>query len=107
VPSALSTDTSLMSSLLIYDPEGASWSTNGCKNNGVKLSGSTTSYFSGIAYVPYCDVTYTGNNTSSTPGSTCSEVIAKGVTFTGSSYFDNSGCPASVQVKSVVVSLVQ
>jgi hypothetical protein len=107
VPSALSSVTSLMSSLLIYDPEGASWSTNGCKNNGVSISGNSQSYFSGITYVPYCDVTYTGNNTSATPGSSCTEVIAKGVTFSGSSYFDNSGCPASVQTKSLVVQLVQ
>jgi hypothetical protein len=107
VPSALSTDTSLMSSLLIYDPEGASWSTNGCKNKGVSLLGSSTTYFSGITYVPYCDVTYTGNNTSSMPGSTCTEVIAKGITFTGSSYFDDSGCPVSVKITSQVVTLVQ
>jgi Flp pilus assembly protein TadG len=107
VPSALSSVTSLMSGLLIYDPEGASWSTAGCGNSGVKLSGSSTSYFSGITYVPYCDVTFTGNNTASEPSSGCTELIAKGVTFTGSSYFDNSGCPASVQIKSLIVALVQ
>jgi hypothetical protein len=97
VPSALSSVTSLMSDLLIYDPQ----------IGNVQLTGNSQSYFSGITYAPNADLTFTGNNTSSTPGSNCSEIIAKGISFSGGSYFDNYGCPASVKVMSLYVALVQ
>ncbi|WFU61420.1 pilus assembly protein TadG-related protein [Bradyrhizobium brasilense] len=94
VPAALSSVVSLMSRLVIYDPETSS---------NVKITGSSTSYFSGITYVPNGDVTYQG----STQSSSCVEVIAKGVTLSGNSSFDNSGCPASVKTQSKYVRMVQ
>jgi Flp pilus assembly protein TadG len=94
VPAALTSVVSLMSNLLIYDPETTS---------GVKISGNSTSYFTGITYAPNADVVYQG----STVSSTCVEVIAKGVTLSGNSNFDNSGCPASSKIVSQYVRLVQ
>ncbi|MGY4161276.1 MULTISPECIES: pilus assembly protein TadG-related protein [unclassified Bradyrhizobium] len=95
VPPALSSVVGLMAGLLIYDPES---STN------VNITGSSTTYFNGITYLPNADVTYQGN-TSQT--ASCVEVIAKGITLSGSANFDNSGCPASVTARSKYVRMVQ
>ncbi|WP_262049127.1 pilus assembly protein TadG-related protein [Bradyrhizobium sp. Bra78] len=99
VPAALASTSvlNLMSKLLIYDPE---ITTN---NKSVTISGNSSSYFNGIAYAPNADVVYQG----STQSYTCVEVIAKGVTLSGNSNFDNSGCPASVTIQSQIVRLVQ
>lgn len=97
VPAALTSVVSLMSNLLIYDPQ----TTSG--NQSVKISGNSTSSFTGITYLPNADVVYQG----STVSSTCVEVIAKGVTLSGNSNFDNSGCPASSKIVSQYVRLVQ
>jgi Putative Flp pilus-assembly TadE/G-like len=96
VPAALASVVNLMSKLLIYDPETTS--------AGVRITGSSTSYFNGITYVPNSDVTYQGNTTQNY---SCVEVIAKGVTLSGNSQLDNSGCPASVTPRSQYVRLVQ
>ncbi|AMN43698.1 DUF7305 domain-containing protein [Rhodoplanes sp. Z2-YC6860] len=99
VPTKLATTSvlSLMSKLLIYDPE----TTTG--NQTVSFSGSSATYFSGITYAPNASVTYQG----STQSSACTELIAKGITLSGNSNFDNSGCPSSVKIASQIVKLVQ
>ncbi|WLA79971.1 pilus assembly protein TadG-related protein [Bradyrhizobium elkanii] len=97
VPAALASVVGLMSNLLIYDPE----KTTG--NQSVKISGSSDSFFTGITYLPNADVVYQG----STVSATCVEVIAKGVTLSGNSNFDNSGCAASSKIVSQYVRLVQ
>lgn len=97
VPAALASVVDLMSKLLIYDPEQTG------KNQTVTLSGNSASYFNGIAYFPKADVVYQG----STQSYTCVEVIAKGITLSGNSNFDNSGCPASGKIQSQIVRLVQ
>ncbi|MBR0975327.1 pilus assembly protein TadG-related protein [Bradyrhizobium japonicum] len=97
VPAALASVVNLMSQLLIYDPE----KTN--KNQSVSLTGNSANYFNGIAYFPNADVVYQG----STQSYTCVEVIAKGITLSGNSNFDNSGCPASGKIQSQIVRLVQ
>jgi hypothetical protein len=94
VPAALASFVSQMSQLLIYDPE----------SGNVKISGSSTSYFNGITYVPNGDLTYQGNTTQNYP---CVEVIAKGINLLGNSNFDNTQCPASDQLKSQIVRLVE
>jgi Flp pilus assembly protein TadG len=94
VPAALASVVNLLGGLLIYDPETSS---------NVKITGSSTSYFNGITYIPNSDVTYQG----STQSYGCVELIAKGVTLSGNSDFDNSGCPASVRAQSQYVRLVQ
>jgi hypothetical protein len=99
VPTKLTTPSSilpLLSGLLIYDPETTD------KNQVVTISGNSTSSFTGITYAPNADVVYQG----STVSSTCVEVIAKGVTLSGASNFDNSGCPASSKIVSQYVRLV-
>jgi len=97
VPVALSSVVNLMSKLLIYDPEV----TTG--NQTVSISGNSSSYFNGITYAPNANVTYQG----STQSYKCVEVIAKGITFSGNSNFDNSECPASSKVETHIVKLVQ
>lgn len=97
VPTKLASVLSLLSGLLIYDPESTT------KNQVVTISGNTTSSFTGITYAPNADIVYQG----STVSSTCVEVIAKGVTLSGNSNFDNSGCPASSKIESHYVRLVQ
>lgn len=97
VPAALASVLSLMSSLVIYDPETTK------PNKSVDFSGNSTSFLTGITYVPNADVVYQG----STVSATCVQVIAKGVTLSGDSKFDNSGCPASSKIVSQYVRLVQ
>jgi len=98
VPAKLSSVLNLMSNLLIYDPERT--------NKGVSITGGSTSYFSGITYVPNSPVTYQG----STVKSSCTEVIAYAITLTGNSSFDNSQCSAggnNQTAKTQIVKLVQ
>ncbi len=99
VPTKLTTPSilALLSGLLIYDPETTD------KNHVVTISGNSTSSFTGVTYAPNADIVYQG----STVSSTCVEVIAKGITLSGNSNFDNSGCPASSKIVSQYVRLVQ
>jgi Flp pilus assembly protein TadG len=85
VPPALSSVQSLMTDLLIYDPEPYS-------KKGINVSGNSNSYFNGIVYVPNTPVTYTGNTSLTAPSSACYEVIAYAVTFSGNSNIDNTQC---------------
>jgi Flp pilus assembly protein TadG len=75
----------LMTDLLIYDPEPYS-------NNGVNVTGNSTSYFNGIVYVPNSPVTYTGNSSNTAPSPSCAEVIAYAVSFSGNTNLDNTQC---------------
>ncbi|MDN5005307.1 pilus assembly protein TadG-related protein [Bradyrhizobium sp. GCM10027634] len=88
VPAALgsTTNLALLSGIVIYDPETTT------KNQTVNISGSSTTYFSGITYAPNADIVYQGNTTQT---NSCNEVIAKGITLSGSSNFDNSTCSVS------------
>jgi hypothetical protein len=85
VPPALSSVQSLMTDLLIYDPEPYS-------KNGINITGSSSSYFNGVVYVPHTPVTYTGNSNSTAPSPACYEVIAYAVTFSGNTNLDNTNC---------------
>lgn len=100
VPPALSSVSSLMTDLLIYD--GEPWS-----KNGVNVTGSSASYFNGIVYVPNTPVTYGGNSSVNSAG--CFEVIAYAVTFSGDTKLDDSKCIADGAVTPQVqtVRLVQ
>lgn len=99
VPAALGSaaDLALMSGLVIYDPETTT------KNQSVNISGSSTTYFSGVTYAPNADITYQGN----TQSNTCNEVIAYGITLSGNSTFNNSSCPNSSTAITHYVRLVQ
>jgi hypothetical protein len=96
VPPALSSVKSLMTDLLIYDPEPYS-------KQGVNVTGDSSSYFKGIVYVPNTPVTYGGNSSVGTPG--CIEVIAYAVTFSGNTKFDDSTCASDGAVVPQVLSV--
>src|SRR5262249_10443799 len=81
VPSALSSVQSLMTDLLIYDPETTK------NQTPVKVSGDSNSYFNGLVYVPNSPVTYGGNSSVSSPG--CFMVIAYAVKFSGNTNLDD------------------
>jgi hypothetical protein len=91
VPPVLSSVQSLMTDLLIYDPE----TTN--PNQSVKITGDSQSYFNGIVYVPNSPLNYAGNTSATVPPSAsgsngCYEVIASAVQFSGNPNLDNSKC---------------
>lgn len=101
-PSTLSASVkALMTDLLIYDNESYT-------NQGVNISGSSTSYFNGTVYVPNSPVTY-GGNSSGAPATGCYQVIAYAVNFQGNTALDNSKCTSDGAVKPNVqtVRLVQ
>jgi hypothetical protein len=72
-----------------------------------KIGGTSVLGGSGVFYLPNANpLNFQGNPTSAS--STCTEVIAASIQFSGSSnYLDNSGCPSSVVPKSQFVVLVQ
>ena len=86
VPPALTSVQSLMTGLLIYDPEPPP------PNGTVKITGNSNSYFNGIVYVPNSPVTYTGNSSTTAPSPSCIEVIAYAVAFSGNTNLDNTNC---------------
>jgi Flp pilus assembly protein TadG len=83
LPPGLSSVRSLMTDLLIYDPESFT-------NKGVDISGNSSSFFNGTIYVPKTPLTYSGNSSVDTPG--CFQVIAYSVKFSGDTKLDNSKC---------------
>jgi hypothetical protein len=85
VPPALSSVSSLMKDLLIYDPEPYS-------NKGVELTGDSSSVFNGIVYVPNTPVTFQGNSSVSAGTRVCFQLIAYAVTFSGNTNLDNRKC---------------
>jgi hypothetical protein len=101
VPATLSSVQSLMTGLLIYDGEPNS-------QQGVNISGNSSSYFNGTIYVPNADVTYGGNSSAQAPSSGCYQVIAYGVQFSGNTKLDDSGCNSNtVRPQASTVRLVQ
>ncbi|UQR61104.1 pilus assembly protein TadG-related protein [Bradyrhizobium sp. C-145] len=84
-PPALSSVSSKMTDLLIYDGEAYS-------KQGVNITGNSSSYFNGTVYVPNAPVTYGGNSSSSAPTTGCYQVIAYAVNFQGDTTLDNSKC---------------
>jgi hypothetical protein len=53
-------------------------------------TGNSNSPFIGVVYYPNGQITYAGNNFTSSPG--CSEIIAKTINMTGNSTFDSTTC---------------
>lgn len=98
LPAQLASDTirNLLVDMAIFDTE-----------TSPKIGGTSTLSGSGVFYLPNADpLNFQGNPTSAS--STCTEVIAKSIQFSGSSnYLDNSGCPTSIVPKSQFVALVQ
>jgi Flp pilus assembly protein TadG len=74
-------------------------------NNAVKINGGSTVALGGAMYFPNVDVTW--NGTTANTNTTCSEVIAKTITMTGSAYMSTQGCAPGTIAYTQVVVLVQ
>jgi hypothetical protein len=61
-------------------------------SNSMKVAGTNNEVLSGAVYAPNASVTVTGDSKSYTSESTCLDVVASTVTFTGNSSFTNTGC---------------
>jgi hypothetical protein len=95
LPAQFGSVADLLSNMAIFDPE-----------TSPKLGGTSTMSGSGVFYLPNASpLNYQGNSTSAS--STCTEVIAASINFSGTPNFDNSGCPSNILLKSQVVLLVQ
>ena len=96
LPGQLASVANLLADMAIFDPE-----------TSPQITGGATMRGSGVFYLPNANpLNFQGNSTSAS--STCTEVIAASIEFSGSSnYLDNSGCPSSIVPKSQRVVLVQ
>jgi hypothetical protein len=74
--------------VLIYQDRLALANTSGVN----KLNGGTTMRLEGSLYFPQQGIEFTGNNSAS---KTCTQIIARTVSFTGNSYIDNTACQAA------------
>jgi hypothetical protein len=69
-------------------------------------NGNSTLSGSGVFYLPNANpLNFQGNQTASV--STCTEVIAAAIQFSGTPNFNNKGCPDSIKLTSYLVVLVQ
>ena len=94
LPSQLQPFASLLSNMSIFDVE-----------TSPKIGGTSTMLGSGVFYLPKAALNFQGDPLSAS--STCTEIIAASIQFSGSPTLDNTGCPASSKLKSQVVTLVQ
>ncbi|WGS23850.1 MULTISPECIES: pilus assembly protein TadG-related protein [unclassified Bradyrhizobium] len=94
IPSQLSSVASLLTDMALFDPE-----------KSPQITGNGTMMGSGVFYLPNAALNYQGTSTSAS--STCTEVIAASIQFSGTPSFDNSGCPPSIVPTSKLVVLVQ
>ncbi|MDP2354548.1 MAG: pilus assembly protein TadG-related protein [Beijerinckiaceae bacterium] len=96
VPGALSSVRYLLANMAIFDPELSP-----------QIVGGATMTGSGVFYLPNAALNFKGDSTSTSTPSTCTQVIAASIQFTGTPTLDNTGCPESIKIKSQVVALVQ
>jgi Flp pilus assembly protein TadG len=95
LPSQLGSVANFLTDMAIFDLE-----------TSPKIGGTSTMSGSGVFYLPNANpLNYQGNPTSAS--STCTEVIAASIQFSGTPNFDNSGCPPNILLKSQLVALVQ
>jgi Flp pilus assembly protein TadG len=95
LPGQLGSVASLLADMAIFDVE-----------TSPKIAGNAIMIGSGVFYLPNANpLNYQGNSTSSS--STCTEVIAASIQFSGTPNFDNTGCPDNIKLKSQLVALVQ
>lgn len=94
LPSQLQSVASYLADMAIFDME-----------TSPKVGGTSTMLGSGVFYLPNAALNYQGTAASSS--STCTEVIAASINFSGTPSFDNTGCPNSIRPTSKIVALVQ
>jgi hypothetical protein len=93
IPTALGSVASKLANMAIFDPE-----------TSPQITGNATMSGSGVFYLPNAALNYQGSPSST---STCTEVLAASIQFSGTPNFDNSGCPNSIKLTSQRVLLVQ
>ena len=74
--------------VLFYQDRRAPVNTTGVN----KFNGGATMKLEGSIYIPQQGVEFQGNNSLS---KTCTQIIARTVSFTGNAYIDNTGCQAA------------
>jgi hypothetical protein len=74
--------------VLFYQDRRAPVNTTGVN----KFNGGATMKLEGSIYIPQQGVEFQGNNSQS---KTCTQIIARTVSFTGNAYIDNTGCQAA------------
>jgi hypothetical protein len=74
--------------VLFYQDRRAPVNTTGVN----KFNGGATMKLEGSIYIPQQGVEFQGNNSESR---TCTQIIARTVSFTGNAYIDNTGCQAA------------
>jgi hypothetical protein len=74
--------------VLFYQDRRAPATTTGTN----KFNGGATMKLEGSIYIPQQGVEFQGNNSQS---KTCTQIIARTVSFTGNAYIDNTGCQAA------------
>jgi hypothetical protein len=83
-----------LNEVALYDTESGS----------IKFNGNNTPTLNGAVYFPNADVTWNGNN--ATTGTNCTELVAKSLSFSGSSTLSVSGCTVAAILPQYVL-LVQ
>jgi Flp pilus assembly protein TadG len=95
LPSQLGSVANLLVDMAIFDPETSPQITGGALMKG-----------SGVFYLPNANpLNYQGD--ASSASSTCTEIIAASIQFSGTPNLNNSGCPPNITPKSQFVALVQ
>jgi hypothetical protein len=95
LPGQLASVAKFLANMAIFDTE-----------TSPKIGGTSNMGGSGVFYLPNANpLNYQGTSTSSV--STCTEVIAASIQFSGTPNFDNSGCSDNIKLKSQLVVLVQ
>jgi Flp pilus assembly protein TadG len=93
LPARLQSDANLLADMAIYDTESGTPKING----GASITGN------GVLYFPNATLDFQGNPTATT----CQELIAASIEFSGTPNFNNTGCPNQIIPKRQVVALVQ
>jgi Flp pilus assembly protein TadG len=94
LPVALQPYAGLLGGVSLFDPETGS----------PTITGNNTNTAYGIMYLPNAAVTFAGNSSVTT---SCMEIIAASIEFSGASNLVNSGCPAAIIPVAQIVQLVQ
>jgi hypothetical protein len=95
LPGQLASVASLLSNMALFDPE-----------TSPQVTGGATMAGSGVFYLPNANpLNWQGSSTGQV--STCTEIIAASIQFSGTPNLNNAGCPPTILLQNQVVALVQ
>jgi hypothetical protein len=95
LPGQLASVASLLSNMALFDPE-----------TSPQITGGATMAGSGVFYLPNANpLNWQGSSTGQV--STCTEIIAASIQFSGTPNLNNAGCPPTILLQNQVVALVQ